>query len=245
MRRALGKLRRALRPSCERERLPQFGSASPISEFGSDRLELVAWLQRNAPSLAELYEAALLMLHQRSPGHVRLIAHSVREIRNRLPEYVSKVKSGGRLDYTGRIDEISKIWIRVGLLPSELTATELPPMETTEAVPREAAEPIRKLLRDHQLARAKPADTARRLFTSAAPENTEHIETLEPVVRHWIGVTDWFMRRAHDDGRCDGECPRDELERQFALFEKTLMAIVRQFYTAVDQLDQILEDANS
>ena len=53
------------------------------------------------------------------------------------------------------------------------------------------------------------------------------------------------MKRAHDDGRCDGECPRDELERQFALFEKTLMAIVRQFYTAIDELDQILEDANS
>ena len=53
------------------------------------------------------------------------------------------------------------------------------------------------------------------------------------------------MKRAHDDGRCDGECPRDELERQFVLFERTLMAIVRQFYTTVDELDQILEDANS
>jgi hypothetical protein len=101
------------------------------------------------------------------------------------------------------------------------------------------------LLRDDELARAKPRDTARRVLAIAAPEHADVIETLEPIVQHWIEVTSWFMKRAHDDGRCDGECPRDELERQFALFEKTLMAIVRQFYTAVDELDQILEDANS
>jgi hypothetical protein len=159
--------------------------------------------------------------------------------------YVSKVKSGGRLDYTGRIDNINRIWMRVGLLPSDFTTAGLPPIDSSVAVPREAAKPVLELLRDHELARAKPVDTARRLFTSAAPENADVIETLEPVVQHWIEVTNWFMKRAHDDGRCDEECPREELERQFALFEKTLMAIVRQFYTAVDELDQILEDANS
>ncbi len=227
------------------EALPADGPAAAVSEFSDDRLELLAWLQRNAPSLAELYEGAVLMLQNRPPAHVRLIAHSVREIRNRLPDYVSKVKSGGRLDYTGRIDSITKIWVRVGLVPNDLTASGLLSIDTSVAVPREAAKPVLELLRDHELARAKPIDSARRLFTTAAPENAEVIETLEPVVQHWIEITNWFMKRAHDDGRCDAECPRDELEHQFALFEKTLMAIVRQFYTAVDELDQILEDANS
>jgi hypothetical protein len=227
------------------EALPAAGPAAAGPELSSDRLELLAWLQRNAPSLAELYEGAVLMLENRPPAHVRLIAHSVREIRNRLPDYVSKVKSGGRLDYTGRIDNITKTWMRIGLLPSDLITAGLPPIDTSVAVPREAATLVLELLRDHELARAKPADTARRLFTSAAPENADVIETLEPVVQHWIDVTNWFMRRAHDDGRCDGDCPRNDLEHQFALFEKTLMAIVRQFYTAVDELDQILEDANS
>jgi hypothetical protein len=225
--------------------LPAAGRRVDVSELSTDQLELLAWLRRNAPSLAELYEGAVLMLQNRPPAHVRLIAHSVREIRNRLPDYVSKVKSGGRLDYTGRIDNINRIWMRVGLLPSDLTAAGLPPIDPSVAVPREAARPVLELLRDHEVARAKPMDTARRLFTSAAPENADVIETLEPIVQHWIEVTNWFMKRAHDDGRCDGECPRDELERQFALFEKTLMAIVRQFYTAADELDQILEDANS
>ena len=71
------------------------------------------------------------------------------------------------------------------------------------------------------------------------------IETLEPVVQHWIEVTHWFMKHAHDDGRCDAECPRDELERQLSLFEKTLLAIVRQFYTGLTNLTKSLEDATS
>ena len=127
------------------------GPAAAVSELSSDRLELLAWLRRNAPSLAELYEGAVLMLQNRPPAHVRLIAHSVREIRNRLPDYVSKVKSGGRLDYTGRIDNITKIWVRVGLVPSDLTTTGLPPTDTSVAVPREAARPVLDLLRDHEL----------------------------------------------------------------------------------------------
>jgi hypothetical protein len=227
------------------EALPAAGPAATVSELSSDRLELLAWLRRNAPSLAELYEGAVLLLQNRPPAHVRLIAHSVREIRNRLPDYVSKVESGGPLNYKGRVDDIIQVWRRAGLLPSDLTTAGLPTVDTTMAVPRAAAAAVLKLFRDHELARAKPAETARRLFTSLAPENADAIDTLEPVVQHWIEVTHWFMKRAHDDGRCDAECPRDELERQFALFEKTLMAIVRQFYTAVDELDQILEDANS
>ena len=75
--------------------LPAAGPAAAVSELSSDRLELLAWLRRNAPSLAELYEGAVLLLQNRPPAHVRLIAHSVREIRNRLPDYVSKVESGG------------------------------------------------------------------------------------------------------------------------------------------------------
>lgn len=227
------------------ERPPSNPLRPDVPDLGTDRMELLAWLRRNSPSLAELYAGAVAMLENRPPGHVRLIAHAVREIRNRLPEYVSGVKAGGRLNYIDRIDNIRAVWVRAGLVPNDLLNSGVPSIDTTLAVPREAAKPLLELLRDHELSRTKPTDNARRLFVGAAPENAEVIDTLEPIVRHWIEVTDWFMKRAHDNGRCDAECPRDELERQFMLFERTLMAIVRQFYTAVSELDEILEDANS
>jgi len=73
----------------------------------------------------------------------------------------------------------------------------LPSIDTSMAIPKAAATAVLKLLRDHERAREKPAGTARRLFTSAAPENAAVIETLEPVIQQWIEITDWFMRRAH------------------------------------------------
>jgi hypothetical protein len=64
----------------------------------------------------------VLLLQHRPPAHVRLIAHSVREIRNRLPDYVSKVESGGTLNYKGRVDDIIQVGRRAGLLPSDFIA---------------------------------------------------------------------------------------------------------------------------
>src|SRR5437899_126098 len=75
------------------------------------RLEIRAWLYRNAPSLAELYEGAVLLLYAHPlPGRVRFISHAVREIRNRLPEATSGVKGLPRLDYTSRLDKLAKQW---------------------------------------------------------------------------------------------------------------------------------------
>ena len=55
------------------------------------RVDLRSWLQRNAPSLGELYVGAVLLVFGRPiPGRVRFVAHAVREIRNRLPDVVSR-----------------------------------------------------------------------------------------------------------------------------------------------------------
>jgi hypothetical protein len=213
--------------------------------LSGEQLELLAWLRRTAPSLAELYEGAVLMLQSRPPGHVRLIAHAVREIRNRLPEKVSGVKSGGAMSYVNAVDQIARTWREAGLVPSEFADSGKLRIRTTVAVPPAAANTVVQLIRSHEQARSTPQQTARRLFTGVAPENEAVIDALEPVVRLWLETADWFMKHAHDNGRCDEECPRDDLERQFSRFEGTLMGVVRHFYVTVDELDKILEDANS
>jgi hypothetical protein len=63
----------------------------------SERLQLKAWLTRNAPSLAELYESAVRLLFEvRLPGYTRFVRHAVRAIRNRLPFVISGISSGGK-----------------------------------------------------------------------------------------------------------------------------------------------------
>src|SRR5271170_6800890 len=75
------------------------------------RKQILDWLKRNAPSLAELYEGAVVMLDQFSfPGRTRFISHAVREIRNRLPDAFGGGTRSQRLDYTMRVDAISAAW---------------------------------------------------------------------------------------------------------------------------------------
>ena len=96
--------------------------ANPVSLFPPDeiprpsrltspwtphRLRLLSWLKEKAPSLAELYETAVILLEdQPLPGRSRIISHCVREIANALPAILSGVERT-RLEYDKRLDVIA------------------------------------------------------------------------------------------------------------------------------------------
>jgi hypothetical protein len=223
---------------------PIFPPEGPV-ELDHRRRELRAWLSRNAPSLAELYQAALIQLRDRPPGYFRLVAHAVREIGNGLPQWVAGVERPGRLDHTSRLDAIIVIWQKSGLLQDTFGEAELPDAHVAFSIPGDAARAVIQLLNDHLAARLRPAEFAQRLFTGAAPENAEFESALEPVLKQWVSTIRWFVGNAHDNGRCDHESDHDELVRRFDLFEKGLMAVVRGFYSTIEELDAILEDTNS
>jgi hypothetical protein len=218
-----------------------------------ERVDLCAWMRRNnAASLAELYEGAVRLLFEaKLPGRVRLISHAVREIRNRLPDVISGTRTTGRLDYKSRLDRLNKKWQRSGLrldgsLPEGGFGVD--PGEARSLnieVARDVFAEIAALVKDHEETRTKPLDTAVRLFEACAPENQRLRDTLRPIILQWLEVTGWFMSKAHDSGYVDGDIDEAELISQFELFETYLNALVRGFFSTLDELDAILEDANS
>lgn len=217
------------------------------------RIELSAWLTRNAPSLAELYQGSVeLMFNRPGPGRIRFVSHAVREIRNRLPDAISGVKGGGRLDYPSRLDEISRLWEQAGLPTDGSLAAA--PMATGDskdattpdlAIDRALFAKMGRLIGDHKAAREKPDAAALRLFVGAAPENAASQASLRPVIMEWKRVTDWFVRSDHDTGRADADCDLAEFRRKFEHFERILGALVRGFFSTAEGLDAILEDTNS
>ena len=218
----------------------------------SRRVELLAWLQRNAPALAELYETAVNLVYElRLPGRLRLIAHAVREIANRFPDAISGAQSSSRLNYIGRLDEIAKAWERNGLatdgsVPSiTVGGSSLQNPQEGILVPSPLFRRIAGLLKDHAETRKKPLDAAIRLFEGRNPVNRRLSDTLRPIINQWLEVTDWFVRKVHVPNVSDTVIDQDELRKQFELFEVTLGALVRGFFTTVKDLDEILEDTNS
>jgi hypothetical protein len=209
------------------------------------RSEIKDWMRRNAPSLAELYEGAVTLLDDKPlPGRVRFIAHAVREIRNRLPDTISgPTTKKQRLDYTSRLDDITKLPSAHTLI-NDIGDTTVP-QSTTITIDRKLAKKIAKLLEDHLTTRAKPLDAAQRLFQGLAPENTPLRDTLTPILQQWLIVTKWFVDRAHDAGHTDNYYPEQELRHQFAIFESTLTALITPFFDTLEDLDAILEDTNT
>jgi hypothetical protein len=228
----------------------EIGSPNQIQAFWSrQRLELSSWFQRNAPSLGELYRGAAIMIAARSfPGRTRFVSHAVREIRNRLPDFISGIRRVPALQYKNTLDEISHRWKKTGLpldgsRPEQFSDPDAEPQNTV-SIPIHLYDRISALIRDHVDAREKPSESAERLFMGNAPGNFQLAGTLRPVVNQWLDLTEWFMKKAHDSGVIDSAVDAKELESKFELFEATLGALLRGFFTTIEELDEILEQAN-
>jgi len=212
------------------------------------RQEILEWLYRKAPPLAELYQGAVQLLHENPPipGRSRFIAHAVREIRNCLPEVVAGVRRR-RLEYKAQFDKIAKKWER-NSLPLD-RAMPISAEETDESsgilVPYEVFWDIASLVKEHKEARERPEESAKRMFLALAPENEDFVEQLQPVIIRWLDVTEWFIGRAHDSRRTDDELLDDKFINNFKFFETILGALIRGFFATTEEIDEILEEANS
>ena len=213
------------------------------------RLELLSWFRRYAPSLGELYEGAVIMVFsEKFPGRVRFVAHAVREIRNRLPNVIAGFKGGGPLQYKNRLDEIEDVWKKHGLpldgsSPTRITDIELLPPGYV-VIPSQVYKKIAKLVKDHVQTRETPREAAKRLFQAIDPKNQALEATIRPRIEHLINCTEWFVELVHDSGKID-ERKDEELKRRFEVFEASLSAMIREFFKTVEELDAILEEANS
>ena len=52
------------------------------------------------------------------------------------------------------------------------------------------------------------------------------------------------MSRTHNSTATDDRHDRDKFLHQFTIFETTLMALLRDFFHTIEELDDILADAN-
>ncbi len=234
----------------EQNARPSAGQA----DWTPGRLELREWFQRHAASLGELYEGAVcLMFGPRLAGRVRFVTHAIREIGNRLPDVMTGRKGDAILQYKVRLDKLSTMWAAAGL-PVDGSVPESESIDADTPVPpvahlqidRTLFVEIAELVRDHETTRERPEEAAFRMFQAAAPHNQAAREALRPVLKQWVQILRWAVSKAHDSNRVDAECcSREELDRQFELFETTLGTLVRGYFKTVDALDEILEDANS
>lgn len=238
---------------------------SPPAEVTDDlpplRREVADSLRRHASDLAELYEGALRILSEAHfPGKVRFVAHAIREIVNRLPDAMGAPRAA-HIQYQDLCDKIENDWRKHGL-PSDGTLPPDPesgsnPKITDVKLPRSVYLKMGVLVRTH--AEGRDANDRRwdRLFEMIEPDDPAAEARFAFLRREWRAIGRLAVGRAHvpatgsdisnrpsppsDDSTSDEDMVKGCLER----LEAALGAFFREFFKTTDELDKILEEANS
>jgi len=210
-----------------------------------ERAALHRWLQQNAPGLAPVYQAGLLMaMDETFPGRVWFVAHAIREIRNRLPDALAGEIASTRTNYMDLAEEIRVRWIDEGLPDdgsSPLAGRSVPSASGAERFEVSAAllTAVAELMAGHTNATENNEQRARRLFEAVGGPSPPSY-----VVKSWLKGTRWANKYAHVRNKPLPLEVEAELADNFVAFEASLLAISNRSYENMDALDELLDSAN-
>ena len=211
----------------------------------AERAALHRWLERTTVGLAPMYEAAVRMVMDETfPARVPLVAHCVREIRNRLPDALLGPVANSRTEYSELASAIHARWVEDGWPPDGVarSAAGAEPSSAGPIRPEVSPELLRAvgdLVVGHVAASENYRGRARRFLEvvgGAAPPNY--------VVQAWVQGSKWAVKLAHVRTTPLPAEHEVDLASKFLVFEQALMVISNRSYENMDALDEILDAAN-
>lgn len=205
------------------------------------RDELLEWFSKQAPSLAPAYHGATkLLLDVGFPGRVHFIAHSLRDIADRLAFVLEPtLQADSRVEYENHSDKITERWPRLTFTIEE---GNLVGPEPTVSIGELAARRVDNLIEDHRKRRTR-ASNQQRLFEIAARLNPGNATANQGGVREFEKLRKWFMGKTHlsHEVRMHDE---SELVRRFTEYETILHSLFGGFFTGTEDLDDVLRETN-
>ena len=211
-----------------------------------ERIDLLGWLEENAPALVPIYEGALsLAMRDSFPGRVHFLAHAIREIRGRLPVILGTEIKRRDADYRYLVDQIRDKWIdeklpRDGRL---LSSGGSAPSDSGPELPDVSIDFLRsvgRLIEEHTAAEKNRTARDRAGFSAfgdmgISPSHViKNWHSLYPDAHKFAHVAD-KPRRSEDDAAW---------VENFFKFEKALMSFSKPSYENMDDIDRLLERVN-
>lgn len=225
--------------------LPPRPAGFSQSPLPPERIALADALSTIGGQLSALYRGASLLIQEPAfPGRLRLIAHCVREIGNRLPD-AHGAPVPPRWDPDGGLKAISEAWANAGLPTDTEFATESASHVSAQdaRLPASVLGTVQVAVAGYR-AHASHRDRVEALFAARDP-GVAAPEARGPLVAEWMSVSRWFQRHAHEPYPFQEPPPDSELLTQFERFEGVLRGLIQPFYDTASALDEILARANT
>lgn len=228
-------------------------------------------LAGKAPPLAGLYASAVFLLHHPTwPGRHYLLGHAVREIGQRLPDFLDP-RRRARAEADAALQAFAAAWSGAGLPITEtqgaaaaassslqegddstLAAPSGPSNPESLVIPTDVAQAASKLVGAHQKGSTNNyRKAASIILASPVPDRMTTAEEATPgdardaTVLLWTKTVDWFMDFTHVSATRKVLPPEEELARRFDIVENIIEAILAPWYEVLDDLDDALATANT
>ena len=199
-----------------------------------------------APQLAPVYLGALRMATDEGfPGRVHYIAHSIREIRNRLPDAIDGTLKLPMSNYPHYVEEVQRQWIDQGFAPDGV-APSLDSSVTSGstrdevAVSAEFLGSVAELVLEHSRVTVGREELEERRFEAMCGPGPHPRYVLDGLRR----ATDSIHKFAHVGDKPLAPAAEDEWTDRFSAFEDFLMMISRGVTENFDAADDFLKSAN-
>lgn len=191
-----------------------------------------------------------MLMHSKGPGHVRFVAHALRDILNRFPAVFTK-EEGGRVEYVQRLNRISARWSEEKLptVPIVASSGVLEAQVTgrfdAATISPELVEELVELINEHKQGRVRSLDNPLRFLEICIPESAGRPDLLATPRAQWKLLQKDALELTHENGGGYDEDDEAACASLFERFETLLSSLAGSYYLSLENLDAILEEANA
>jgi hypothetical protein len=116
---------------------------------------------------------------------------------------------------------------------------------TDVPVPISLVKKLAALLADHRDGTERVKKKAHYLFVGLRKGEPGDEKYLIPIINQWLAVCRWFMARTHVNSTPDRDVITSEFMESFEVFEHLLGSFADDFFSGIEEIDDILEEANT
>ncbi len=191
------------------------------------------------PVFADAYKGSVILLSQKSAGYVSFVAHTGRDLMNRLASTVTGIKSN-RVQYQQHVDGLQGVWRDEWQLSDDLS------QETTEKghfIPIEVCRKISTLIEEHKSGRMRSSE-ADGLFFSTFLDYSDKDKIPRNFLSEWKAAKKWFLGHAHLREKSFQVKTDGDLVKHFECLDSYLYIAASSQYERLKELNEILDTTN-
>ncbi len=209
--------------------------------LNTKQLRVYEWLNNdlNLPVFAEAYKGAVFLLNQKSSGYISFVAHTGRDLMNRLASTVTGTKSD-RVQYQQHIDKLQDEWRDEWRFNDDLSPDVA---EKGHFIPIEVCQKISTLIEEHKSGRLRNSGADGLLFSTFLDYSDKN-KIPGNFLSEWKAAKKWFLGHAHLREKSFQANSDNDLVKHFNCLDSYLYIAASSQYERLKVLDEILDATN-